>query len=427
MGLAGELADVLAVSLHGGEALLHELGEELFGLDEGHLNVAVRVAVHGELELDGGRELGVDARAGGGELAGDVGDLVFGFRDGVEFVRVRGEDVVKLADQDLHFRDELDESFRHEYDAEVLLVFRALRDDLREVVHDAGKRLLLRGDFLGDDRGVHVGLQRAFERDVGGGTAHELDEVPVFLRGVGVAGDVADELAVDLAGGVEAEGGLDELVLQVAVDGLRAADDLDRDVFRLVVLGEQAGVRVRVVAADDHEGGDAERLAVHRALVELFDLFELGAAGADHVESAGVAVGVHELVGDLDVVVVHEAARAALEAEHAGRLVQRLDAVVDARDHVVAAGGLAAGEDDRHVHGLAFARAARAELQVGHVAGGREEGGDLFGVGERGERGAFFDLHGRAVTKRGGQFRGVFAADLLKRGNHLGHGVNLLL
>ena len=93
----------------------------------------------------------------------------------------------------------------------------------------------------------------------------------------------------------------------------------------------------------------------------------------------------------------------------------------------MAAGGLAAGEDDRHIHGLAFSRAARAELQVGHVAGGREEGGDLFSIGESGERGAFFDFHGRAGTQRRGQFRGVFAADLLERGNHLGHGVNLLL
>ena len=48
-------------------------------------------------------------------------------------------DDAELADQDLHLGDELNEAFRHQHDAEVLLVFRALRDDLREVINDAAR------------------------------------------------------------------------------------------------------------------------------------------------------------------------------------------------------------------------------------------------------------------------------------------------
>ena len=50
--------------------------------------------------------------------------------------------------------------------------------------------------------------------------------MPVFLGGVAVALDVADNLGVNLGGGVEAERGLDEVVLQVAVDGLGATAHL---------------------------------------------------------------------------------------------------------------------------------------------------------------------------------------------------------
>ena len=61
---------------------------------------------------------------------------------------------------------------------------------------------------------------------MGCGTAHNLYKVPVLLGGVGITLNVANNLAVGLGSGVEAEGALDILVLQVAVNGLGAADDL---------------------------------------------------------------------------------------------------------------------------------------------------------------------------------------------------------
>ena len=50
-----------------------------------------------------------------------------------------------------------------------------------------------------------MGLEGAFQCDVRGGATHQLDEVPVFLCGVAVAHDVADDFRIYLCSGVETE------------------------------------------------------------------------------------------------------------------------------------------------------------------------------------------------------------------------------
>jgi len=62
---------------------------------------------------------------------------------------------------------------------------------------------------------------------VRGGSAHEPDEMVVLFGAPGVGHDRTDTFGVCFAGGVEAEADLDKLILQVSVDGLGAADDLD--------------------------------------------------------------------------------------------------------------------------------------------------------------------------------------------------------
>ena len=86
--------------------------------------------------------------------------------------------------------------------------------------------------------------------------------MPILLGGIGVALDIADDLAEGLGGGVEAEGAFDVLVLQVAVDGLGAADHLHAGVVGGKVLGQHSRVGVGIVAADDHDGVDAVLFAV---------------------------------------------------------------------------------------------------------------------------------------------------------------------
>ena len=125
-------------------------------------------------------------------------------------------------------RDELDEAFGNEHGAEVHAFRGAFGNNVGDVVDDVDEAHVVLGfDFFADDADVGLGLKGTFEGDMAGRAAHQFNEMPVFLRRVTVALDIADKLAVDFRSGVEAERGLDHLVLEVAVDCLRAAEYLN--------------------------------------------------------------------------------------------------------------------------------------------------------------------------------------------------------
>ena len=421
MDLGAELAVVAAFGLHRLEAGADHFGEHLLGLNERDLDVAVRVAVVAELHLDSGRQRAEHRGGFGGEVLRGEGDLV-ALLHRIDLGGVGGEQVVEFGDQHLDLRDELDESFRNQRDAEVHSGGGPGGDHHGDLLNDLGEGHLLRRDLFGDDRDVRLSLECALQRDVGSGTAHQFDEVPVLLGGVCVAADVADEFAVDAAGGVEAEARLDPLVLEVAVDGLRAADHLDRNVVALEVFGEHAGVGVGVVAADDDQCADAEHFAVAAGRFELLIGFELGPAGADHVEAAGVAVGVDHVGGELHVFVADQPVGPLEEAVEAAVRMDRFQAVEESGDDVVAAGGLAAGEDHADIDRLPALRVGIGfKGERGAAEGGLEDLADLLQVGDGGGRGAFDDADHGAVSQRGREFRGIGGTRLLE-GRDLIHG-----
>ena len=99
--------------------------------------------------------------------------------------------------------------------------------------------------------------------------------MPVLTCRVAVALDVADKLRVCLTSCVETERSLNLLVLQIAVDSLRAADNLNTVLLCCVVLSEHTSVSVRVVTTDDYESLDAELAKNLNTLLELLFLLEL--------------------------------------------------------------------------------------------------------------------------------------------------------
>ena len=105
------------------------------------------------------------------------------------------------------------------------------------------------------------------------GATHQFDEVPVFLGGVTVTLDVTDYLGVNLTSRVETERGLDLGVLQVTVDRLRATDYLYAGADSLVILGQYASVRVRIVTADNNQSLDIKLFQDLKTFIEL--LFRL--------------------------------------------------------------------------------------------------------------------------------------------------------
>ena len=234
-------------------------------------------------------------------------------------------------------------------------------------------------------------------------TAHELDEVPVLAGTVTVALDVADELRVGLTSGIETERGLNLLVLQVAVDGLGATDNLYAILLGSIVLGQNTSVGVRVVATDDNQCLDAELLEDLITCLELALLLQLGTARTDDVETTGVAVLVDELVGELNILVVNQTTRTHQEAIELAVLVERLDTVIKTADNIVTTRSLTARENDTYVDSGIVLALGRNKLYYGHTIGIGEEGLDFLLVANTLSSGTFLSLY--STLKGLGQLR----------------------
>ena len=209
-----------------GDALFGHVDQQLFGGDQGDLQVAVRVALGEQHVHDVVRQRGQQVGVVGAEPAPDERRLGIGGQGG-ELGGVVRQYIIEFGDHRVHLRDELDESLGRQHHAVIHALVRTFDDDPRNAVDDAGQRHLPGGDLLRDQGDRRLGLQRHFERHVRGRTPHQFDEVPVLQRGTRVLKDVADHLAVDAGGGIEAEGNRQQVAdLQVAVDRFGYADHL---------------------------------------------------------------------------------------------------------------------------------------------------------------------------------------------------------
>ena len=126
----------------------------------------------------------------------------------------------------------------------------------------------------------------------------------------------------------------------------------------------------------------------------MVNLFQLCTARANHVEATGVAILVNEILGQLHVVVVNEAARTHQETIDLVVLVHLLHGIVDTTDDVVAARSLSAREDDAHVHLVGGFLVTRHEFYQRHSVCVREKLLDLFLVTYALCRLAFLDFNG---------------------------------
>ena len=288
-------------------------------------------------------------------------------------------------DEDTHGRDKFNQTFRNEDRTEVKPCVGTSYDDLDDVLYDVVEGHFLSFYFLGDEADIRLALECAFEGNVTCRTPHEADEVPVFLGGVSVALDVTDEFGIGLTSGVETERGLDHLVLEVPVDGLRTTDNLDTALFLEVVLSEHASVGVRVVTTDDDYGLDAEFLTNLNTVIELPSLFEFGTTGTDDIEAAGVTVLVDDGAGEFLILTVNQTGRTTEEAVQFILRVEGFQTVIQTADHIVTAGSLTAGENHTDVKrfGANILASCGFERDEGQTVGVREEFLDLVLVSYR--------------------------------------------
>ena len=417
VGLGRILACVGARLFSRLQLVAYQSGEQLLGLDQGNLYVAVRVSLQEQLLLDG---LGKNREHSHGLLGQSLlneGVLLSPGGKRVERVCLAAcQKLVDLADQDGELRNELNHALRNDNDAKVLSLCGSLLHRVRDVIRDLGQGLLLLLYFLRNQADVRLALQSALQSHMGSGTAHNLDEVPVFLRRVAVSLNISNHLAVGLGSGIKTKGDLNILILQVAVDGLRAADHLYAGLVRRHVLGKHAGVGIGIIAADDYDSGDAVLLADLCGNRELLLGLQLGSSGTDDVEAAGISVLIDILVVKYDELILNESAGAALEANQDVLLVGRLQRVVKAADYVVSARRLSAGKN--HAYNLLFRLGGILALYKGNLrlaVGVREKLFDLLLIRHAGSSSSLFNGNlSDTVSKHSRKLRNILISCFLK-------------
>lgn len=119
---------------------------------------------------------------------------------------------------------------------------------------------------------------------------------------------------------IEADGGLDEDVLDVSGVVHRNGDDTCHDTHEKEGLTEEGGIGGGVGTSDEDEAIEAEVLAgLDDILVLVFS--DLVGTSAEKAEASGVAVGLQDLGGELDVDVVEETLVSTNETRQSGEEV----------------------------------------------------------------------------------------------------------
>ena len=309
----------------------------------------MRVALHEQLLLNCLRQDSEYSHGLLGQTLLDKCILLSPGSQSVEFVSfAAGQKLVDLLNQNGELRNKLNHTLRDDSYTKVHALCCSLLYRVCNVVSDLGQRHLLLSDFLRNQADVRLGLQCALQSYVRSASSHNLYKMPVLLSGVCVTLDVTDDLAVGLGSSIETEGALDILILQVAVDGLRAADNLYAGVVCCKVLSQNCCIGIGIVAADDNNCGYAMLLANLGNDSELLLSLQLGTAGTDDIESAGISVCVNELIVELYIIIVDQSAGAALETVQYVLLVGSLQCVVETADNVVSARSLSAGKDNAY-------------------------------------------------------------------------------
>mmetsp|Transcript_92432 Transcript_92432/g.299070 ORF Transcript_92432/g.299070 Transcript_92432/m.299070 type:complete len:968 (+) Transcript_92432:126-3029(+) len=320
---------------------------------------------------------------------------------------------LELRDEAPELGDGRQQTLGHQDGAEVFALLGAHRHGVRDVLDDLAEGHALLVHLLREQQQVGLRLQRGLQGQVGrgqlagnAGPVHELQEVVVLAGAGAVDGRVAHEVRHGLGSGVEAQGGLHELVHHAALDAAGHAHDRRLHLLLLEVLRDVRGVRVRPRASDEDQPSEVQlRAGVPGELQLLLGLDAVHGA-AQELQAARALVGLAELRRELHAVLAVEALGAAHEAQDLAP-GGRLQHLHEAAEEVVAAGCLAAAEDDAHL----LARRRRLlgvrgrELQQGRVHAREALPDDVRLVLVEADRGAALPhLHrGEVELRKGGR------------------------
>ena len=282
------------------------------------------------------------------------------------------QQVVQFGNQSLHSWDELNQTFRNQYRTKIVSIGRTVGYNLSNISNDIIQSLIFGFHLFRYDTNVGLALQSAFQSDVRSRTSHQFDEMPIFTGRVCIALDITDNLCIRFASRIETERSFDLFVLQIAVDGLRTADNLHTAFLGCVIFSQDTSVRIRVVATDDDNGFNTQFLDDFKSLFELFLFFEFGTSGTDHVKTARIAILVYDVSRQFYIFVVHQSTGTQNKAIQLAFRVQSFNAVEQAANDIMPAGSLASGKNYTDVERGVRLSLARNELNKRHSISVRE-------------------------------------------------------
>ena len=160
--------------------------------------------------------------------------------------------------------------------------------------------------LLGDDDVVRRRLQGALDSQVRGFFTHEANEIPVLDSGGAVSQHVANELRVDLGGGVETNCGLEVVVVDVSIDGGWDADDTGRRIVGLEEFSQVESISHGSSGTDNNKTGKVVSACNLESLLLLLISSEFISTSADIVISTKVDVEFEVFAGHHFAVVGHE-------------------------------------------------------------------------------------------------------------------------
>ena len=149
---------------------------------------------------------------------------------------------------------------------------------LSDISHYIIQRHILCFNFLRNNTDIRLYLQSTFQSNMRSRTAHQFDEVPVLTCRVTVTLDVTDYFRIGLTSCIKSERGLDHFVLQVTVDSFRTTDNLHTAILGSIVLGQHAGICIRVVTTNNNQRLDVQFFQNFQTFFKLVFFFQLSTA-----------------------------------------------------------------------------------------------------------------------------------------------------
>ena len=233
--------------------------------------------------------------------------------------------------------------------------------------------LVFRLNLLRNETDVRLRLEGAFKCDMRGRTPHEFYEMPVFACRITVAFNISNQFRIRFRGRIETERCFNLVVLQVAIDSLRTANNLYSVLLRCIIFGKHAGIRIRVVAPNDDNCIYIELANNLQSFLELLNLFELCSARANHVEASGVTILLYEIGCDFNIVVVNQSARPHEESVQSIVWIEFFQLIEQTRNHIMSSRCLSTGENHTHIDGFRFRFVSRNEFHERHSVSIREK------------------------------------------------------